>query len=348
MKKRKKICFAGDLSTSFIMRDYEVLERYFDVRATQPPKLSKKDGASKYLALIVSAVRYAADLAKNVNRSDLTFSWFAGWHSAFTVFFSKLFGKRSIVIAGGYDCAAVDEIGYGAFLRRNFLWEGLPAAYVFKNVDKILIVDPSLKDDIIRNVGINGEKIECVPTGYDSNYWEPGEKGDVVLTVGTVSEAVVKRKGFETFVRAAHHLPDVKFVLVGKQVDDSIDRLRSQAPPNLEFTGFVDDQELLKLYQRARVYCQLSRYEGLPNALCEAMLCECAPVGTRYCGIPNAIGETGIYVPYGDVKATAEAIKRALDGSLGKKARKRISAMFPMERREKRLIESIELLSEKI
>jgi len=26
--------------------------------------------------------------------------------------------------------------------------------------------------------------------------------------------------------------------------------------------------------------------------LYEAMLCECVPVGTRYCGIPTAIGDT--------------------------------------------------------
>jgi len=46
-----------------------------------------------------------------------------------------------------------------------------------------------------------------------------------------------------------------------------------------------------------------TKYERLPNALhCEAMLCECVPVGTRYCGIPTAIGDTGLYVPYGDSK----------------------------------------------
>ena len=50
-----------------------------------------------------------------------------------------------------------------------------------------------------------------------------------------------------------------------------------------------------------------TKYERLPNALhCEAMLCECVPVGTRYCGIPTAIGDTGLYVPYGDSKDQLE------------------------------------------
>jgi len=49
------------------------------------------------------------------------------------------------------------------------------------------------------------------------------------------------------------------------------------------------------------------------------MLCECVPIGTEYCGIPVAKGDTGFYVPYGDVEATAEAIKKALKSNKGKR-----------------------------
>ncbi|MGF3555342.1 MAG: glycosyltransferase family 4 protein, partial [Thermoplasmatota archaeon] len=124
---------------------------------------------------------------------------------------------------------------------------------------------------------------------------------------------------------------NVTFVLVGRHADNSIEYLKSIAPPNVEFTNFVSDKELLEWYQRAKIYCQLSRYEGLPNTLCEAMLCECVPVGTKYCGIPTAIGNTGFYVPYGDEKATAEAIKKALNApeELRKKAKERIIEQFP-------------------
>ena len=86
----------------------------------------------------------------------------------------------------------------------------------------------------------------------------------------------------------------MKFVVVGPHHDNSIRKLKSIASGNVKFTGFVPDEELIKYYQKAKVYCQLSRYEGLLNALCEAMLCACVPVGTRYCGIPPAIGDTGM------------------------------------------------------
>ena len=136
------------------------------------------------------------------------------------------------------------------------------------------------------------------------------------------------------------------FVIVGKIGDGYIDELKAMASSNVVFTGFVSDPELLTWYQRAKVYCQLSRYEGLPNALCEAMLCGCVPVGTRNNGIPIAIGDTGFYADYGDVKGTADAIARAMDAppEKGEKARERIATGFRTEQRERALTELIETL----
>jgi glycosyltransferase involved in cell wall biosynthesis len=128
----------------------------------------------------------------------------------------------------------------------------------------------------------------------------------------------LKRKGLETFVKAAKYLPNVNFVLIGKHLDDSVRYLKSIAASNVSFPGFVSDVELLHFYQRAKVYCQLSIYEGLPNALCEAMLCGCVPVGTKYCGIPTAIGDTGFYVAYDDVDSTVEGINKALNSDFEK------------------------------
>ncbi len=92
----------------------------------------------------------------------------------------------------------------------------------------------------------------------------------------------------------------------------------------------------------SKVYCQLSLREGLPNAICEAMLCECIPIGTDVQGIGTAIGDTGFYVPFGNIKATSEVIEKSLNSVNGKKARERIKTMFPEEFREKKLLKIME------
>lgn len=72
------------------------------------------------------------------------------------------------------------------------------------------------------------------------------------------------------------------------------------------------------------------------------MLCECVPVGTDVPGIHTAIGNTGFYVPYGDVNATVDALKMAIVSDKGQLARDRIKNLFPLEKRESQLIEIID------
>jgi len=329
-KDKKKILFIHCTFSSFIVKDLEILKKHFKVKNI---KWSGKRGILK--------------IGFNVIKSNITYSWFAGDHAFITVLFSKLFRKKSIVIIGGGDVAYVPELNYGQFTlkwHKRFLTK-----FALKHATIVLAVDPSLKADAIKNAKVDGKNIKYLPTGYNPDYWKPnGKKEDIVLTVGGVVESIVKRKGFDTFVKAAGYIPNVKFVVIGKYIDDSIDMLKKIAPSNVVFTGFVSDEELLEWYQKAKVYCQLSRYEGLPNALCEAMLCECVPVGTKYCGIPTGIGDTGFYVPFGAEKEAADGIKKALEHpELGKKARERIKTKFPFKLRETELIKIISEMYQK-
>ena len=325
MNKTIKIAFVGDISSSFIKHDYDTLKEYFDVDIFPPPQ--KK----------IDWIKYVFILAKKVKQYDLTFSWFAGWHSAIAIFFSNLFGKKSLVIIGGYDAAYVPEINYGAFTN---IKEKIPVMYVYKNADKVLVVDPALKDEIIRNAKVIGDTIDYLPTGFDSDYWKPGEKKEnIVLTVaGAKTLQRVKLKGLEAFTRSAMYIPWAKFIAINVR-DDAKKYLEKISTKNVEFTGVLPQNEILDYYQRAKVCCQLSMREGLPTALCEAMLCECIPVGSRAAGVISAIGDAGFYVEYGDEKGTADMIKKALDSkdNLGKNARDRIKNSFPETMRKEEL-----------
>lgn len=335
MKKKKmiqdnvRICFIGDLSSTFIKSDYEILKKHFEVDVIEPPK--KKTGW----------FMYAIGVAKKVRRSNLTFSWFAGWHSAFAVFFSELFRKTSIVIVGGYDAAYVPEISYGAFTN---LKEKIPAKFVLKNADIVISISKSNQKELLEKV--KPKKNILIYNGVPLEKSKPsGEKEDnLVITVGGIKQSNLKRKGIELFVRTAKLIPGARFVIIGRFIDDSIGYLRSIASDNVEFTGFVPDEELLKWYQRAKVYVQASAHEGFGIAVAEAMLCECIPVVTERFALPEVVSDTGFYVPYGDDKATAEAILKSLNSpdDLGKKARERIKEMFSMEKREKALLNVIE------
>src|SRR5512138_2132356 len=99
-KERNKIKIAliyYDFS-SFVENDYELLSRHAQVEKVNYRRVQD-------IPKVIAAVA----------RSDVTFSWFAYGHAALGVLFSRLLGKRSIVIAGGDDVACEPEIGYGQF-----------------------------------------------------------------------------------------------------------------------------------------------------------------------------------------------------------------------------------------
>jgi glycosyltransferase involved in cell wall biosynthesis len=97
-------------------------------------------------------------------------------------------------------------------------------------------------------------------------------------------------------VAAASRLPDVRFVFVGKWHDDAIAELRAIASENVEFTGWLSDEELRDMYRRAAVYVQASRHEGFGLAVAEAMLAGCVPVVMGVTAMPEVVGDAGVLI----------------------------------------------------
>lgn len=319
-----KIAFVYYDFSSFVRQDREILAQHFEVARVNYRRLVD-----------------VAKILPVVWKCDASFSWFAAGHSFAAVLISKLFGRKSIVIAGGYDVACVPEINYGQFTlswSRRFM-----TGFSLKHADLVLPVSEFTKKEVLRwaepkkiQVLYNGIDIKCFPAG--------DKKEDLVITVGGVSHSNLKRKGLETFVKSARLVPEARFVVIGKELDDSIDELKLIASSNVSFTGYVPDDELLSWYQRARVYVQVSAYESFGMSLAEAMLCECVPVVTERGALPEVVGDTGFYVAYEDEKATAQGIKEALGSKKGVYARRRIKDLFSLAKREKCLTKAIKAL----
>jgi len=273
--------------------------------------------------------------------ADLTFSWFAGVDAFWAVLFSKLFGKKSVVVASGFSVAAMPEIKYGA-MRGGI--SSRVVKFILGHATKVLAVSEFNMKEILRYIG--DEKVRLVYHSVDHKKFKPaGEKqSNLVITTGNVTASNLTRKGLKTFVESARLLPEAEFILIGRYIDHSIEYLKSIATSNIQFTGYISQDRLIDYYQRAKLYVQVSAHEAFGIALAEAMLCECVPVVTNRGALPEVVGGTGFYVPYGDAEATAKAIRKALNCDKGKEARERIKTMFPSEKRERELIMEIQEL----
>jgi glycosyltransferase involved in cell wall biosynthesis len=316
-----KILLTSTHVTSFIKEDVEILQKHFTVEH-----------------LITKGLRALFTIPVHILSADVTFTWFASVYSFIMVFFARLLGKPSIIVVGGVDVAKYPEINYGIWLTP---WKAVLVKYAIKHAHKVLAVDPFQQQEAKRLAKYDGRNIEYVATGYDSTVWFPaGRKEDFVLTVAACqNEWRMKAKGIDTLFSSARLLPATRFVVIGL-AEQLIPAARVGAASNVEIVPFVHQQELLRYYQRAKVYCQPSYTEGLPNSLCEAMLCGCIPVGTNVGGIPTAMDGIGFLVPCGDASALSQAIRQALQApaSVGTKAREHIGKIFTLQQREDALV----------
>ena len=328
MNEKIKILFVRTSKSSFIQKDLEILRKHFEVRVVEGIILNKSEPKS--------TLKSVFKMLKGILWADITFSWFASTHAFWAVRLSKIFKKKSIVVVGGIDVAKVPEIGYGWMLNPK---TARKVRYVLKNADKVLAVSEFTKKEILKYT--NHKNVKLVYNGIDCDKFKPKDKKeDLVITIGSILKDRIKLKGLEAFVESAKFLPKVMFIVIGLSMD-TINYLKTLATSNVKFIGFLSQEDLIQYYQKAKVYCQLSYRESFGMSLAEAMLCECVPVVTNNAALPEVVGDTGFYVPYGDEKATAEAIKKALNSDKGKEARERIKNMFPIKRRERELIRII-------
>lgn len=323
MTARARVLFIAAFETPFILDDLRFLESRFEV-----------------VPMIGSGPVQAGRVSARVASVDVIFTWFASVYAAIAVLAGASLGKRTILQVGGVDLASEPDLGYGIWTSG---WRSRLVGQAIRSATRVLAVDESLLEEAKLRARYDGRNLEVLPTGFDPERWKPGpEKERRVVCVASVpDQARVRVKGLDVLLETARRMPAVRFTVVGVR-GELISGLR--APSNVELLPWMMQEGVRTHLERAAVYFQPSRREGLPNALCEAMLCECIPVATAVGGNPRAVGNAGLLVEPGDTDAMVRALTMALGmpRDHGRAARSHIIERFSRTRREERLATLIE------
>jgi glycosyltransferase involved in cell wall biosynthesis len=281
-----------------------------------------------------------------VFRSSTLVVWFSDYHGFFPLFWARLLNKKSILIVGGYDAVADLQNGHGIFIkadlraaiaRQNFRW----ATEIWAVDESLILGCPQAKKQFDIRSGIAHfapeavKKCKTVPTGYEASFWNPiaKKKKNTLLTVGLFTDRrVAERKGIPDFIRLATLLPEFNCMIIGEE-HNSITK-NYNLPPNLRVFPKSNANALRQAYSETTFYFQGSRVEGLPNVLCEAMLCECIPIGRNAFGIAKAIGDTGKVYNTSEEFSEVVAFVKQQQTDFGAAARQRIIKMFPAQKRK--------------
>jgi len=329
--------------STFTQRDINILNSNFNVT-------SYHFNTSNKLLLPLAFFKQFIYLALHSFKIDVIVTQSSGYLSFLPVIYSRLFRKKMIIIAIGTDCAKLPEIKYGAHSKIILAWF---TRFSFRYASLILPVHKSLEETTYTYDKVKFPKqgirsfvkniktpIVEVVNGYDIKKWVITEDKRIENSFLTVSFAIDKigyyRKGIDMVIKAAKLFPRHQFTVVGKVVLDE------ECPSNVKLISNVSQKELVKIYNKHQYYLQLSMFEGFPNALCEAMLCGCIPIGSKVAGIPDIIGDKGYVLNEKSTKNLVEVITRLENNSLTPlEVRNQIGNNFPLLKRKKLLTNSI-------
>lgn len=172
--------------------------------------------------------------------------------------------------------------------------EGKIMPLVYKN-KKLITVSPSTQKELL-GLGFKKENIEIIYNSIDTGKYKPGKKPD--YKIFTYLGRITKQKNIETFIDAIPSIkkefPDAKFVIAG--TGPHIDNLRKYSEGiNVEYRGFISEEEKIKLLQESYCLIQPSEKEGWGVTIIEANACGTPCVASNVDGLKDSIveGDTG-------------------------------------------------------
>lgn len=336
----RKALFIYTHPSTFVRGDLEILSSEFDIKEYQVVNTPKK-------VLPWSLFKLSLYLFFNIGRFEIVYIWFADYHSFLPLLFSRIAGKRSYLVIGGYDICRERRYKYGSFsnpLRSFAAISSIKMATmnlcVSKSVQRVIkAIAPSSRSCVVYN-GVKTDFTSYSESSSKPNSTEEKPSSDTlcVALVSTIQSFYIK--GIDRFNSVAASMPDNNFVLVGCNPDVFISAGVAPAK-NLTILPRLDHSILKDYYINSKVYCQLSRRESFSLSLAEAMSNNCIPVITKTGGMPEVAGKLGFQADGDDIDQIVQFVKTALISERSDVFRDRIITHFSLKRREEGLFEII-------
>ncbi len=259
------------------------------------------------------------------------------WEQILIPFFAKkenidvLHGtKNSIPFLGKFKkIATIHDLAYYimpetfSFLQRIHL--KLSCFIIKKKANIITAVSNNTKKDIIDILNIPEEKIKVIYNGINEKFFKRVNKKQInkvkekynlpdkfILHVGTLQPRKNIKTIIESFFIAKKEIYDLKLVLIGRKGWYYKEILKYIKKFNLKndilFLGFLNESELLAIYNMASIFIYLSNYDGFGLAPLEAMAAGIPTIVSNVSSLPEVVEDAAIKVNPKNAKEVAEKI----------------------------------------
>jgi glycosyltransferase involved in cell wall biosynthesis len=303
-------------------------------------------------------------------------SWLSWYYTAFPV---QLLKDKPEVFLSPYSilpwycpCPKVIVVyDLVPFIFSNFY--SVPVRFIFKmqtasavkRADRIIAISKSTKNDLVKLLKADPNKISVVYPGFDNDNFKPTNdlgkveeikrkykiNGSYILYIGTLEP----RKNVTRLIEAFGQLIqtgniDHKLVITGKRgwlYDDifkTVTRLGLER--DVIFTGYAPYEDLPLLFNGADVFVYPSLYEGFGLPPLEAMACGTPVITSNISSLPEVVGDAAILVDPLSVDEIAKALYQVVSNKeVQEKMRQKgleRAKMFSWEKVAKETLEILE------
>ncbi|MCD6523366.1 MAG: glycosyltransferase [Candidatus Diapherotrites archaeon] len=267
------------------------------------------------------------------------------FHTPISDYVQYLFGKRKRLVLFG----------------KHIAWKY--TVFHYNSYDMVLTPSYAIKH-LLMEKGVKAP-IEVIRTGIDLRQFDSVKKSDKIKEAYGLDQYILHtgrlsyEKNISDVIRAMPSIikekPSVKLVITSKgPIFNELKALVSELnlKSNIIFTGYVENDDLIRLYKSAECAVIASEAETQGIVILEEMACSLPVVGANYLAIPETIedGKNGFLFELHDEKQMAEKILTILDSKrtrnkLSKNARK-TAEQNTIEKWTKKLVQIYEKLNE--
>jgi glycosyltransferase involved in cell wall biosynthesis len=178
--------------------------------------------------------------------------------------------------------------------------------------DRVICVSEATKKDLLNSFPLQDERVAVVYHGINARFKvldDPAENASFraryglpegyLLTIGTSYPHKNRLALLLAFERLLVDEPDACLVLVGGQsrltrLDE--DELIRRLSPNVINLGAFPDEDIVQLYNSARIFIYPSLYEGFGMPILEAFACGVPVVSSNLSSLPEVTGDSALLV----------------------------------------------------
>ncbi len=184
-------------------------------------------------------------------------------------------------------------------------WYHFACAEAAKKADLIVCFTEYVKLTLVERLQIDGARIKVIPQG-------PGIRGiesinargrshlenPYFLCVGSLQPHKNLSLILSAWARFHETRPDFRLKVVGRKQSrfSKLDIELSDALPGVEFTGYINDDELVRLYGGAVAFIYPSTEEGFGLPIVEAFYCGCPVITSNNSCLPEVAGNAALFV----------------------------------------------------